>query len=135
MTSLASSRPAVAARVVVRAPARRATRAPSRVAARAIAESGGDGGEDIVLPAVKAADSEIPAPVGTAGKDEFMRWLTNSQRLPAQKLDLVVDLPEGRGLVAREDVKRGEPLLEIPEASLITVERAVKESKLGPKHA
>ena len=135
MTSLASSRPAVAARVVVRAPARRATRAPSRVAARAIAESGGDGGEDIVLPAVKAADSEIPAPVGTAGKDEFMRWLTNSQRLPAQKLDLVVDLPEGRGLVAREDVKRGEPLLEIPDASLITVERAVKESKLGPKHA
>ena len=55
--------------------------------------------------------------------------------LPAQKLDLVVDLPEGRGLVAREDVKRGEPLLEIPDASLITVERAVKESKLGPKHA
>ena len=32
-------------------------------------------------------------------------------------------------------MKRGESLLAIPDATLITVERAVAESKLGPKHA
>ena len=109
----------------------RATRAATRT--RAIQEPEGETAE--ALPETRAADEDIPAPVGTATKEEFMRWMLNEQKLPAQKLDLVVDLPEGRGLVAREEVKRGESLLSIPESTLITVERAVAESKLGPKHA
>ena len=64
-----------------------------------------------------------------------MRWMTTQQALPAQKLELVVDLPEGRGLVATEEVRRGESLLDIPESTLITVERAIAESNLGPAHA
>jgi len=88
-----------------------------------------------VLPLGRADDAEIPAPVGTATKEEFMDWMLRAQSLPAQKLELVVDLPEGRGLVAREKVGRGESLLEIPDATLITVARAVAESKLGPAHA
>lgn len=105
-------------------------------APRAIASSA-DPEEPIaeVLPEVRVDDAEIPAPVGTATKDEFMDWMLREQKLPSQKLDLVVDLPEGRGLVAREKVSRGESLLAIPDATLITVERAVAESKLGPKHA
>ena len=72
-------------------------------------------------------DDEIPACVGTASKEEFMRWMTVNQALPAQKLELVVDLPEGRGLVATDEVRRGESLLDIPETTLITVERAIAE--------
>ena len=65
-----------------------------------------------------------------------MAWMTGAQRLPGQKLDLVVDLPEGRGLVAREEVRKGDSLLEIPESTLITVARAVAGvTRLGPKHA
>ena len=104
-------------------------------APRAIQEPGSAEPEGEVLPEVRADDAEIPAPVGTATKEEFMNWMLRQQNLPAQKLDLVVNLPEGRGLVAREKVKKGESLLEIPDATLITVERAVAESKLGPKHA
>ena len=88
-----------------------------------------------ILPEVRVDDAEIPACVGTATKDEFMNWLQREQGLPAQNLELVVNLPEGRGLVAREQVKRGESLLDIPDAAVITVERALRESKLGPKHA
>ena len=97
--------------------------------------SSADDDDAEVLPEVRVDDAEIPAPVGTATKDEFMTWMLRAQNLPSQKLDLVVDLPEGRGLVAREKVTKGESLLEIPDATLITVERAVAESKLGPKHA
>jgi hypothetical protein len=63
--------------------------------------------------------------------------LVSQEELPEQKLDLVLNLPEGRGLVVKrgEEVKRGESLLAIPDATLITVERAVAQSKLGPKHA
>ena len=90
---------------------------------------------DEALPETRLGDDEIPACVGTASKEEFMRWMTVNQALPAQKLELVVDLPEGRGLVATDEVRRGESLLDIPETTLITVERAIAESKLGPAHA
>ena len=90
---------------------------------------------DEALPETRLGDDEIPACVGTASKEEFMRWMTVQQALPAQKLELVVDLPEGRGLVATDEVRRGESLLDIPETTLITVERAIAESKLGPAHA
>ena len=88
--------------------------------------------EGEVLPEVRADDAEIPAPVGTATKEEFRNRMLRQQNPPAQKLDLVVNLPEGRGLVAREKVNKGESLLEIPDATLITVERAVAESSSAP---
>ena len=104
--------------------------------ARARAISDTDVAQDSeALPETRASDDEIPACVGTATKEEFMRWMTTQQALPAQKLELVVDLPEGRGLVATEEVRRGESLLDIPESTLITVERAIAESNLGPAHA
>jgi len=56
-------------------------------------------------------------------------------RARAQKTTLEVNLAEGRGLVATEDIKRGEALLGVRETTLITVERAIAEAKLGPKHA
>lgn len=130
-TSCSSARPAHP--TIVDKRDREGRRVRSLVRARATVEAEEPMAE--VLPEVKADDAEIPAPVGTASKEEFMSWILREQGLPAQKLDLVVDLPEGRGLVAREKVSRGESLLEIPDATLITVERAVAESKLGPKHS
>ena len=114
---------------------RAASRSSSTRVPRAIQDTAAEGETSEALPETRAPEEDIPAPVGTATKEEFMRWMLNEQRLPGQKLDLVVDLPEGRGLVAREEVKRGESLLSIPESTLITVERAVAESKLGPAHA
>ena len=79
-------------------------------------------------------DGEIPRGVGSATKAELARWL-EGRRLPGQKMALEVNLAEGRGLVATEEIKRGEALLGVPGATLITVERAIAEAKLGPKHA
>jgi hypothetical protein len=80
-------------------------RGATRVLRRAIQEpSSAESSEEPVaevLPEARLDDSEIPAPVGTATKDEFMKWMLQAQSLPAQKLELVVDLPEGRGLVVR----------------------------------
>ena len=140
MSSFAMSASAPAAVNVVsraRVPQRRraVSRGSSTATRRAIQEPEGETATEEAQPAGRAADEDIPAPVGTASKEEFMAWMTGAQRLPTQKMDLVVDLPEGRGLVARENVKKGESLLEIPDATLITVERAVAESKLGPAHA
>ena len=55
---------------------------------------------DEALPQTRLGDDDIFACVGTASKEEFVRWMTVQQALPAQKLELVVDLPECRGLVA-----------------------------------
>ena len=59
----------------------RATRAATRT--RAIQEPEGETAE--ALPETRAADEDIPAPVGTATKEEFMRWMLNEQKLPVQK--------------------------------------------------
>jgi hypothetical protein len=140
MSSFAMSASASAAVNLVsraRAPPRSvATHRASSTRVRAIQEPTGETAtaEEEAQPASRAADEDIPAPVGTASKEEFMAWMLGVQKLPEGKMDLVVDLPEGRGLVAREDVRKGESLLEIPDATLITVARAVSESKLGPAH-
>ena len=125
-----------APRLATARPASRRVSSSANLAPRARAISDTDVAQDSeALPETRASDDEIPACVGTATKEEFMRWMTTQQALPAQKLELVVDLPEGRGLVATEEVRRGESLLDIPESTLITVERAIAESNLGPAHA
>jgi hypothetical protein len=133
----ASAAPVAAAAARARVPRRRAavSRASSTRARAIENETATEATAEEAMPESRAADEDIPAPVGTATKEEFMAWMTGAQRLPGQKLDLVVDLPEGRGLVAREEVRKGDSLLEIPDATLITVGRAVAESKLGPKLA
>ena len=133
----ASAAPVAAAAARARVPRRRAavSRASSTRARAIENETATEATAEEAVPESRAADEDIPAPVGTATKEEFVAWMTGAQRLPGQKLDLVVDLPEGRGLVAREEVRKGDSLLEIPDATLITVARAVAESRLGPKHA
>ena len=56
--------------------------------------------EMIDVDGTASTDDEIPAAVGTASKDELMRWLTDEMRLPPQRLELKTDLPEGRGKAA-----------------------------------
>jgi hypothetical protein len=84
---------------------------------------------------VRYDDADIPSGVGRASREELMQWLTTTQRLPSQKMRLELDLAEGRGLVATDDIKRGESLLGVNKSTLITVERAIEEAKLGPNHA
>ena len=80
-------------------------------------------------------DADIPRGVGSATKAELAAWLA-ARRLPRQKMALEVNLAEGRGLVATEEIKRGEAVARGRyRATLITVERAIAEAKLGPKHA
>ena len=47
---------------------------------------------------------------------------------------LEVNLAEGRGLVATEEIARGEAVLGVNRGT-ITVRRALEEAKLGPRHA
>jgi len=90
---------------------------------------------DAAAETVRYDDADIPAGVGRASREELMKWLTETQRLPGQKMRLELDLAEGRGLVATDDIKRGESLLGVNKSTLITVERAIEEAKLGPNHA
>ena len=41
----------------------------------------------------------------------------------------------GRGLVATEEIARGEAVLGVNRGTIITVRRALEEAKLGPRHA
>ena len=49
--------------------------------------------------------------------------------MPQVKLSSAV--PEGRGLVAEQPIRRGEPLLQVPERLLITPDTALRESSIG----
>ena len=60
--------------------------------------------------AVRYDDGDIPREVGRASKEELGKWL-ESRRLPTQKMALEVNLAEGRGLVATEEITRGEAVL------------------------
>lgn len=40
-------------------------------------------------------------------------------------------VPEGRGLVAEQSIRRGEALLHVPERLLITPEAALRDSSIG----
>jgi len=108
-------------------------RARGRCATRARASevvSNESGGAD----AVRYDDGDIPREVGAASKEALGTWL-ESRRLPRQKMALEVNLAEGRGLVATEEIARGEALLGVNRGTIITVQRALDEAKLGPRHA
>ncbi len=40
-------------------------------------------------------------------------------------------MPEGRGLVAEQPIRRGEPLLQVPQRLLITPDTALRDSSIG----
>ena len=84
--------------------------------------------------AVRYDDGDIPREVGRASKEQLGKWL-ESRRLPTQKMALEVNLAEGRGLVATEEIARGEAVLGVNRGTIITVRRALEEAKLGPRHA
>ena len=76
---LATARPA----------SRRVSSSSANLALRARAISDTDVAQDSeALPETRASDDEIPACVGTATKEEFMRWMTTQQALPEQKLEI-----------------------------------------------
>jgi len=62
---------------------------------------------------------------------EFSQWLAQ-RGLPAQKQLTQQDCGEaGRGLVAKCTIRKGEPLLQVPGALLITPDTALSESAIG----
>ena len=65
----------------------------------------------------------------TGVKEELGKWL-ESRRLPTQKMALEVNLAEGRGLVATEEIARGEAVLGVNRGTIITV-RESSEERLG----
>ena len=114
---------------------RAASRSSSTRVPRAIQDTAAEGGDVRGAARDARARGGHPRPRGHGDEGGVHALDAERAALTRAEAHLVVDLPEGRGLVAREEVKRGESLLSIPESTLITVERAVAESKLGPAHA
>ena len=109
-------------------------RGPPRASRSVTVNEGASGTRGKNAEVTRYDDADIPRGVGSATREDLMRWL-GSNGLRAQKMTLESNLAEGRGLVATEEIKRGEALLGVDASCLITVERAIAEAKLGPRHA
>ncbi|KAK9792693.1 hypothetical protein WJX73_002523 [Symbiochloris irregularis] len=75
---------------------------------------------------------EAQAPVFQSVEDQALFDWLQDRGLPYQKVSLADCRQQGRGLVAKERVKAGEPLLKVPENLLLTPELCLQHCRLAP---